>query len=191
VHQFIATEFADAARLFATLETDRTVQDQLGAAAAATIASLAGGGKVLFCGNGGSAADAMHLAGELVGRLMLERRGLPAIALSADVSVITAIGNDYGYDRVFERQVIAHGRAGDVLVGLSTSGNSANVLQAFAAARDLGMVSIGMTGIGGGKMIDACDHLLRLPATSTQRIQEAMKLVGHTYCALIERALAA
>jgi D-sedoheptulose 7-phosphate isomerase len=190
VQQYIATEFAAGAAVFQQIAADTELAAALAAASAATIASIAAGGRVMFCGNGGSAADAMHLAGELVGRLVMERRGLPAIALSSDTSVITAIGNDYGYERVFERQVEAHGRAGDVLIGLSTSGNSANVLKAFEAARDLQMVTIGITGAKGGKMVGTCDHLLRMPSDNTQRIQEGMKLVGHTLCALVERALA-
>ncbi|MDX2102081.1 MAG: SIS domain-containing protein [Alphaproteobacteria bacterium] len=190
MHRYIADEFAAAAAFFNTVAQDQALQATLIAGVDASVASLRAGGKVLFCGNGGSAADAMHLAGELVGRLTMERAGLPGIALT-DVSVVSAIGNDYGYEFVFDRQVQALGRPGDVLVGLSTSGKSPNVIKAFQRARAIGMVTIGMTRASGGLFGDHCDHLLGLPSDNTQRLQEGMKLVGHTYCALIERAMAA
>ncbi|MCX8133979.1 MAG: SIS domain-containing protein [Roseococcus sp.] len=153
------------------------------------IAALRGGGKLLLCGNGGSAADAQHWAGELVGRFHRDRRGLPAIALTTDSSVLTGIGNDYGYARVFARQVEALGAAGDVLIALSTSGNSANVLAALEAARARGLARIGFTGASGGAMAALCDICLRVPSTSTPRIQEGHEVLGHALCAAIEAAL--
>jgi len=151
--------------------------------------SMAAGGRLLACGNGGSAADAQHIAAELTGRFFRDRRPLPAMALHGNTSSLTAIGNDYGYDHVFAREVAAHGRPGDVLLALSTSGNSENVLRAIEAAREKGMLVIGLTGESGGKMRDLCDICLRVPSASTPRIQECHILIGHTICELLERIL--
>lgn len=149
-------------------------------------AALARGNKVLFCGNGGSAADSQHLAAEFVGRFQKERQGLPAIALTVDTSILTAVGNDYGYDKVFVRQVDALGRQGDVIVGISTSGNSPNVVQAIELAKSRGMYCVGMTAAGGGKMADLCDQCLVVPAKVTARAQEIHILMGHILCELVE-----
>jgi D-sedoheptulose 7-phosphate isomerase len=151
--------------------------------------SLGAGGTLLVCGNGGSAADAQHIVAELTGRFFRDRRPLRALALHANTSSLTAIGNDYGYDEVFAREVGAHGRPGDVLLALSTSGNSRNVLRAIEAARDKRMSVIGLTGEIGGKMRDLCDVCLCVPSASTPRIQECHILVGHTICELLERLL--
>jgi len=156
------------------------------AAAAAVVKCLVDGGKVLWMGNGGSAADAQHMAAEIVGRFVKERPGLPSIALTVDTSILTAVGNDYGYDEVFARQVRALGDPGDVVVAISTSGNSGNVLRTLEAARDLEMVSIGLTGEGGGKMAGMVDILVDVPATMTARIQEAHLLVEHTICEAVD-----
>lgn len=144
------------------------------------------GGKVMFMGNGGSASDAQHLAGEFVSRFNYDRPGISGIALTVDTSVLTAIGNDYGYEHVFSRQVQACGKAGDVLIGMSTSGNSPNVLRAFDEARRLGIRTIALTGSSGGKMRDLTDICMRVPSTSTPRIQECHILLGHTLCGLVE-----
>jgi D-sedoheptulose 7-phosphate isomerase len=158
--------------------------------AARTVAdAIRDGGKVLLCGNGGSAADAQHFAGELVGRYLRERDAWPAVALSTDTSILTAVGNDYGFDRVFERQVHALGKSGDVLIGISTSGNSENVLRAMNAARALSMTNIALTGQGGGKMAAAADILLAAPATLTPRIQETHVTIIHLLCDIIETIL--
>ncbi len=149
-------------------------------------ASLQAGGKILWCGNGGSAADSQHLAAELVGRFRRERRGLPSIALSTNTSILTAIGNDYGYERVFSRQVEAVANPGDVLVGISTSGNSENVLTALETARLMGVVTVGFTGDGGGKMAKAADYLVEIPSKDTARIQEGHILAGHLLCDWVE-----
>lgn len=159
------------------------------AVADACIVALRRGNKILFAGNGGSAADAQHLAAELVGRLVFDRPGLPSLALTADTSVLTAIGNDYGYEQVFARQVNALGVAGDVLVGISTSGRSRNLVLAFEAARAKEMVTIGMTGATGGDMRALCNHCIRIPSTETQKIQEGHIVVGHIVCALTESAM--
>jgi D-sedoheptulose 7-phosphate isomerase len=154
-----------------------------------SVAALSRGNKLLLCGNGGSAADAQHWAGELVARFHYDRPGLPAIALTTDSSILTAIGNDYGYDRVFARQVEALGAAGDVLYALSTSGNSANILAALRAAKAKGLATIGFTGATGGEMRALCDLCLRVPATATPLIQEGHEVAGHTICAMIERRM--
>lgn len=144
------------------------------------------GGKVLICGNGGSAAEAQHIAGELVGRFRIERDGLPAIALTANDSIITAIANDCGYSQVFSRQVKTLARPGDVLVGLSTSGNSQNVVQAFHAAREMGVFTICFTGGTGGESARAADIALIIPSAHTPHIQEAHLVIGHIICSVIE-----
>ncbi len=146
------------------------------------------GGKILFCGNGGSASDSQHLAAELTGRFRGDRQALAAIALSADATAMSCIGNDFGFERVFERQVAALGRPGDCLVGISTSGNSANVLRAIRAASQGGLRTIGLTGQQ-GELARCCDHVVAVPSTITARIQEAHIFVGHTWCTLIERQL--
>ena len=151
--------------------------------------SMAAGGALLVCGNGGSAADAQHIAAELTGRFFRDRKPLRALALHGNTSSLTAIGNDYGYDKVFAREVGAHGREGDVLMALSTSGNSGNVLHAIEAAREKRMTVIGLTGADGGKMRDRCDLCLRVPSKSTPRIQECHILIGHTICELLEQIL--
>jgi D-sedoheptulose 7-phosphate isomerase len=152
-------------------------------------AALLAGRKILFCGNGGSAADAQHMAAELVGRFSQERRALPAVALTTDTSILTCIGNDYGYDKVFSRQVEALGQRGDVLVVISTSGNSANVLEACWAAKAKGVTTVALTGKGGGRIRDEVDLALVIPSSNTQRIQESHIAVGHILCSLVEEAL--
>jgi len=143
-------------------------------------------GKVLIFGNGGSAADAQHFAGELVSRFYFDRPGLSAFALTTDTSVLTAIGNDYGYENVFSRQVEASAKAGDIVIGISTSGNSPNVLKGLEAAQKIGATTIGLTGQGGGLMKDLCNFCLCAPSTSTPRIQECHLVIEHTICAAVE-----
>lgn len=151
--------------------------------------TLARGGKILFCGNGGSAADAQHLAAEFVNRFLMERPPLPAIALTTDTSILTAIGNDYGFEQVFTKQVQALGQEGDILVGISTSGNSPNIVDAFRAARDRGVVTIGLTGQGGGEMATLSDHLMDVPHRHTPLIQEIHIAIGHLLCQLTDHFL--
>ncbi len=159
------------------------------AAAERLARALKQGGRILLCGNGGSAADSQHLAAELVGRFVHHRRALPALALTTDTSALTAIGNDYGFEHIFARQVEALGAAGDVLIALSTSGHSPNILAAVAAARAAGLDTIGLLGRDGGPLRTAVDQAIVVPATETARIQEAHIFIGHCWCALIERAL--
>lgn len=151
--------------------------------------ALAQGGKLLLCGNGGSAADAQHIASELTGRFIQERRPLAGIALTTDSSALTCIGNDYAFDEVFARQLRALGRAGDVLIGISTSGNSANVVKAVQAAREMNITVISLLGRDGGALKPLSDVAIVVPSKVTARIQEAHILIGHTLCGLIEHEL--
>lgn len=144
------------------------------------------GNKVLFCGNGGSAADAQHLAAEFSGRFYTDREALPAEALHCNTSYLTAVANDYSYDVIYARLIQGIGREGDVLVGLSTSGNSKNILEAFKVAKSKGMITIGLTGETGGKMKECSDYLLNVPSTDTPRIQESHIMIGHIICQLVE-----
>ncbi|HHI93087.1 MAG TPA: SIS domain-containing protein [Gammaproteobacteria bacterium] len=155
------------------------------------INALRGNNKLLLAGNGGSASDAQHIAAELVGRFELERDGLPAMALTTNASQLTALSNDYGYEAVFSRQLQAFAKKGDVFFGLSTSGNSANVVAVAKVAKARGLVVVGMTGQSGGKLEALCDICLKVPSNNTARIQEAHITIGHIVCALIERTLAA
>lgn len=147
------------------------------------------GGKVLWCGNGGSAADAQHLAAELSGRFYYDRPPLFSEALHVNTSYTTAVANDYSYDVIFSRLVEAMGRKGDVLIGLSTSGNSKNVVKAIEKANEMGMITVGFTGQSGGQMKGLCKHMIRIPSTDTPRIQECHMLLGHTMCELVESLL--
>lgn len=158
-------------------------------AARAIAASLKKGGKVLLCGNGGSAADAQHIAAELVGRIHTERRPLPAVALSSDPSVVTCIGNDYGFERIFARQVEGLGEKKDVLVAYSTSGNSKNVIEAAKVAQYLGMKVVGITGSGGGRLKNWVDILIDVPSKSTPRIQESHCVIGHIVTEVVEKLM--
>lgn len=154
------------------------------------LAAYRHGGKVILCGNGGSAADAQHLAAELVGRFKLERRALPAIALNTNTSILTALGNDYGYETVFSRQVEALANENDIVIGLSTSGNSPNVIKAIEAAKTRGAKTIGLTGGNGGRLAEVADLNITVPSANTPRIQEAHITIGHIVCELVERELA-
>ncbi|AXK39036.1 D-sedoheptulose-7-phosphate isomerase [Crenobacter cavernae] len=153
------------------------------------VSCLRTGGKVMFCGNGGSAADSQHLAAEFTGRFIKDRRPLAALALSTDTSALTCIGNDYSFDDVFLRQVMGLGKEGDCLVGISTSGNSRNVILAVEAAKDMGIHTIGLLGRDGGKLATLCDCSIVVPSDVTARIQEAHILIGHTLCGGVEQAL--
>ena len=152
-------------------------------------ASLVGGGQLLIAGNGGSAADAQHIAAELTGRFLRERRPFPAIALHANASALTAVGNDYGFEQVFARELAAHARPGDVLLAISTSGNSPNILRAIEAARESRVAVIGLTGESGGEMRPACDLCVCVPSRTTARIQEMHITIGHAICELLDKRL--
>jgi len=169
---------------------DRDLLATIAAMAVAIEKSLRDGGKLLIAGNGGSAADAQHLAAEFLSRFLVDRRPLPAIALTTDTSVLTAVGNDYGFEQVFERQVRGLGRAGDVFLAISTSGRSANVIGALKAARDIGLVPIGFSGAQETEMRSLCRYFLAVPSRETAIIQQIHMIAGHAICALVEGALA-
>lgn len=187
--QFIEAEFSKTLANFNRMAVDEGLKERIARAVEMCLASLRADGKILFAGNGGSAADAQHWAGELVSRFYYDRPGLPAIALTTDTSILTAIGNDYGYDYTFARQVEALGRQGDVLVVISTSGNSPNILRAAEAARDRGVAVIGFTGQSGGKLAPLSDLCFCIPSDETPRIQEGHEFIGHLLCALIEAGM--
>ena len=182
----IELEFSE--HLKTTQATLEYIAEPLETAAKLCIDSLQNGGKILIFGNGGSAADAQHIAAELVGRYKAERKGLPAIALTTDTSALTSIGNDYGYKHVFDRQVEALANKGDVVIGISTGGSSGNVINGLQTAKDLGCKLIGFSGRDGGEMNDLCDVNLVVPAEDTPRIQEMHIVIGHTICHLIDQA---
>lgn len=163
----------------------QTIED----AVSACITALMAGNKIILAGNGGSAADAQHIAAELVGRFETERPGLPAITLTTNSSTVTAVANDYNYDNIFRRQVQALGQRGDVFIGISTSGNSPNVVAAIEQCKEQGISVIGLTGETGGKMQQLCDICVRVPSTNTARIQESHITIGHILCSLIDSAL--
>ena len=180
----VLTAFADSARVkqqFAQDHADRIVQ-----VAALLAKAFQNGNKVLLFGNGGSATDAAHIAAEFVGRYQRDRMPLPAIALATDIAAITCIANDYGYDELFARQVRAHGRKGDIAIGISTSGNSPNVLKGVEAARDGGLTTIAWTGANGGKLAGLVEYPFVVPSTVTSRIQESHITLGHVLCELVE-----
>jgi D-sedoheptulose 7-phosphate isomerase len=183
----IARHAADGARLRERFFAEQA--ERVDFAARRTAVALARGNKILLCGNGGSAGDAQHLAGEFVNRFLIDRPPLAAVALTTDSSVLTAIGNDFGFDLIFEKQVRALGQAGDVFVGISTSGNSPDVLAALRCARERKMFAIGLTGMGGGKMAPWCDALLAVPHAHTPLVQEIHIAAGHLWCALVDHYL--
>ncbi|WP_158752633.1 D-sedoheptulose 7-phosphate isomerase [Dyella sp. S184] len=183
------SEFDKSIKLLNTMSVDVALRELTLRAVALSVDALKRGNKLLFAGNGGSAADAQHWAGELVSRFNFDRPGLAGIALTTDTSILTAIGNDYGYDYVFARQVEALGRKGDVLFAISTSGNSKNIVRAIHAARDSGIGVIGFTGQTGGAMAELCDICLNMPTTETPKVQEGHEFLGHLICGLIEREM--
>ena len=186
---YISEKTNEAQQVLQAISTDSALQIQLEQAAFACIQCLRAGGKILLAGNGGSAADAQHIAGEFVSRFAFDRPGLPAIALTTDTSILTAIGNDYGYEKLFARQVQAHGQKGDVFIGYTTSGKSPNILLALQEARARGLVTIGMAGNRGGVLGELCDHLMEVPSADTPRIQEGHAVLGHILCGLVENAI--
>lgn len=189
LNERIQAEFANSLSVLRQMAEDAALRSGVIEAVGVAVAALRGGNKLLFAGNGGSAADAQHWAGELVSRFRFDRPGLHAVALTTDTSILTAVGNDYGYDYVFARQVEAMGRAGDVLFAISTSGNSKNVLRAIEAAKARDMRVVGFTGRSGGAMAPHCDVCFKVPSSETPRIQEGHEFLGHLICGLIEQEL--
>jgi D-sedoheptulose 7-phosphate isomerase len=186
---YIIAQISETHRIMTAMLADESLISTVKAAAEACINCFLNKGKVLLAGNGGSAADAQHMAGEFVSRFAFDRRGLPAIGLTTDTSILTAIGNDYGYEKLFARQVQAHGNNGDIFIGYSTSGKSLNILRAFEEARTLGLTCIGLTGNHGGPMRELCDYLLEVPSDDTPKIQEGHLVLGHILCGLVEERL--
>ncbi len=186
---YISSQIQEAQRIMSAMLADEALLERVESATEACIHAMKSGNKVLLAGNGGSAADAQHIAGEFISRFAFDRPGLPAIALTTDTSILTAIGNDYGYDKLFARQVQAHAQKGDVLIAYSTSGKSLNIIHALQEAKSRGVVSIGMTGNRGGPMKDLCEHYLEVPSADTPKIQEGHAVLGHILCGLVELAL--
>ena len=184
--QYIRDEVSKTIATMQGIAADEGLIAEVERVVAACCAALRAGNKILFAGNGGSAADAQHLAGELVSRFKFDRPGLAALALTTDTSILTAIGNDYGYDRVFARQVSAVGAPGDVLIAISTSGRSPSILRALEEAKRNGLVTVGFTGANGRDMEPLCQHCIRVPAMETPKIQEGHIALGHIVCGLIE-----
>jgi D-sedoheptulose 7-phosphate isomerase len=189
LRNFILSELGKTAIVVNELRKNDALVRTIEAIAERCIAALRQGNKILLAGNGGSAADAQHIAGEFVSKLAFDRPGLAALALTVDSSVMTAIGNDYGYEKLFSRQIDALGRAGDVFIGISTSGRSPNVKAALLEARRKQLVSIGFTGASGGELPPLCDLCLRIPSGETPKIQEGHIVSGHIICALVEREM--
>jgi D-sedoheptulose 7-phosphate isomerase len=185
---FIKANIQEAIALKQAILGSRLLLETIHEVSERCLEALRQGNKILFAGNGGSAGDAQHLAAELVGRYKLDRPGLPAIALTTDTSMLTAIGNDYGYEQVFARQLDANGRAGDVFFGITTSGNSKNVLAAVEKAKEKNIVTVGLAG-SGGAIQNRCDYCIGVPSTDTARIQECHIMIGQIICGYIETAL--
>jgi D-sedoheptulose 7-phosphate isomerase len=187
--KYIISQLQETHRVVSSMLEDEAFLARVEAAAKACVTCMQHGNKVMLVGNGGSAADAQHIAGEFVSRFAFDRPGLPAIALSTDTSILTAIGNDYGYEKLFSRQIQAHAQKGDVLIAYSTSGTSPNVIAALQEARNRGVVCIGMTGNRGGPLRELCDHYLDVPSSDTPKIQEGHAVLGHIICGLVEQTI--
>ena len=185
----IKRQLTDSANVKQALLEDADTLEKIARAGEICIEAYKNGNKVMFAGNGGSAADAQHLAGELVSKFYFDRPGLPSIALTTDTSILTAIGNDYGFDRLFARQVEAQGKEGDVFVGISTSGNSANIVEAMKVCRKMGIATIGLTGRKPCGMDELSDIVIKVPSSETPRIQECQTLIGHILCCIIEEGI--
>lgn len=189
LNDYVATEFTKSISLLQAMSSDAALIESVNKAVGISTEAVKNDRKIMLAGNGGSAADAQHWAGELVSRFYFDRPGLAAVALTTDTSILTAIGNDYGYDYVFARQIEAIGQQGDVFFAISTSGNSKNIVRAIEASLERGVTVIGFTGQSGGAMADICDLCLHVPSRETPRIQEGHEVLGHLICALIEKVL--
>jgi D-sedoheptulose 7-phosphate isomerase len=185
----IRSRIESSVSLKQSLLTNTAILENISAVTNAAVQAYRNGSKVLWCGNGGSAADAQHLAAELSGRFYYDRPPLNSDALHVNTSYLTAVANDYSYDLVYSRLIEAMGCKGDILIGLSTSGNSGNVVNALIKAKEQGLITVGLTGETGGKMKAHCDYLINIPSTDTPRIQECHMLLGHTFCEMVEMEL--
>ncbi|RAX53681.1 D-sedoheptulose 7-phosphate isomerase [Helicobacter sp. 11-8110] len=189
VNSYIKEHFEDSIAVKTKILNDEKLLELIKKVALETTKAYKEGKKTLLAGNGGSAADAQHIAGEFVSRFYFDRPGIPSIALTTDTSILTAIGNDYGYEKLFSRQVQAQGVEGDIFIGISTSGNSANIIEALKVCKEKGILSVGLTGESGGKMNELCDYCIKVPSNKTPRIQESHILIGHIICAIVEEEL--
>lgn len=189
LNSYIKSHFADSIKVKNEILNDENLMNLIKKAALMIIQAYKNGNKTLLAGNGGSAADAQHIAGEFVSRFYFDRPGIASIALSTDTSILTAIGNDYGYENLFARQVQAQGNKGDIFIGISTSGNSKNILKALEICKEKKILSIGLSGAGGGAMNELCDICIKVPSSCTPRIQESHILIGHILCAIVEEEL--
>ena len=189
VEQCIADQIRASISTKQAILSDKGLMRNIAAAAQMIVDAYEQGKKTLLAGNGGSAADAQHIAGEFVSKFYFDRPGIASIALTTDTSIITAIGNDYGYDKLFSRQIQAQGSAGDVFIGISTSGNSANLVEALRMCGQKGIKTIGLTGFTGGAMDSMCDLCIKVPSGETPRIQESHILIGHIICCIVEEKL--
>ena len=184
--QRIDAIIADSIHVKEKILADTSFKEKIATVIEVVTKAFQNGNKVLFCGNGGSAADAQHLAAEFSGRFYIDRKGLPSEALHCNSSYLTAVANDYSYDLIYSRLVDGSCVSGDILIGLSTSGNSKNIINAFVTAKEKGVITIGLTGESGGKMKDLCDYLFNVPSSDTPRIQESHIMIGHIICELVE-----
>ncbi|EMD0257307.1 D-sedoheptulose 7-phosphate isomerase [Campylobacter jejuni] len=189
LNSYIKEHFRESILVKEQILKDKNLITLIKNASLEVIKAYKNGNKTLLAGNGGSAADAQHIAGEFVSRFYFDRPGIASIALSTDTSILTAISNDYGYENLFARQVQAQGVKGDVFIGISTSGNSKNILKALELCKQKGIISIGLSGASGGAMNELCNYCIKVPSTCTPRIQEAHILIGHIICAIVEEEL--
>ncbi len=189
INQIIADQIQESILVKQKILSDIALLEQIKNAAILVTEAYKNGCKTMLAGNGGSAADAQHIAGEFVNKFYFDRPGIPSISLSTDTSIMTAIGNDYGFDRLFERQIQAQGRPGDIFIGITTSGNSGNIIKALSACRDQSVKSIVLTGATGGKVEGLCDICIKVPSIETPRIQESHILIGHIICCIVEEQI--
>lgn len=186
INQYIENQVEKSIETKQKLLADNELMDLIKQVAVKTTEAYKNGFKTLIAGNGGSAADAQHIAGEFVSRFYFDRPGIPSIALTTDTSILTAIGNDYGYEKLFSRQVQANGNKGDIFIGISTSGNSRNVIEALKECKEKEITTVCLTGHSGGLMSELCDYCIKVPSNETPRIQESHILIGHIICAVVE-----
>jgi len=189
IPDFVAQQISESITVKEGMLNDAELIAMVESIAVLIVETYRNGGKVLLAGNGGSAADAQHIAAELVSRFTFDRPALPAMALTTDTSILTAISNDYGYDSLFSRQLEASAKPGDVFIAISTSGNSPNIVRALKTANDIGVVAVGLTGATGGEMADLCRYCVNIPSTDTPRVQEGHIMIGHILCASTEQVL--
>lgn len=189
INEYISSQVKKSIDVKQKLLDSQKLMDLIQEVALKCVEVYKNGNKTLIAGNGGSAADAQHIAGEFVSRFYFDRPGLASMALTTDTSIMTAIGNDYGYEKLFSRQVQANGVKGDMFIGISTSGNSANVIEALKECKEKGIITVGLTGEKGGKMAELCDYCIKVPSNETPRVQEAHILIGHIICAVVEEAI--